>query len=52
MSIDREWVLLNRMLMGGELTPAEARAFIRWLLLPEDEIDEEENEVENGISTQ
>ena len=49
MGIDREWQLLNRMLTGGELSPAEARAFIRWLLLPEDEVDKEENEGENGI---
>lgn len=43
MGIDREWGLLNRILTGGDLTGDEAIALLRWMLLPDDEVDKEED---------
>lgn len=49
MDIDREWQLLNRILTGGNLSGDEAIALLRWMLLPDDEVDKEDDEFENGI---
>ena len=43
MGIDREWRLLNLILTGGNITGDEAIALLRWMLLPDDEVDEEED---------
>ena len=44
MGIDREWALLNRWVTGGDLTGDEATALLRWMLLPDDEVEEEEDD--------
>ena len=49
MAIDREWLLLNRILTSDNLTGDEALALLRWMLLPDDEVDKEEKEDENGV---
>lgn len=44
MGIDREWRLLNLILTGGNITGDEAIVLLRWMLLPDDEVDKEEEE--------
>jgi len=44
MEIEREWALLNRWVTGGDLTGEQAVALLRWMLLPDDEVDEEEED--------
>lgn len=41
MDIDRMWVIFNRLLTGGTITGDEALMLLRWMLLPEDEMEDE-----------
>ena len=44
MKLDEMWGVFNRLLTGGNITGDEAIALLHWMLLPD---DEEENESEN-----
>lgn len=44
MGIEREWALLNRWVTGGDLTGEQAVALLRWMLTPDDDEGEEDED--------